>query len=176
MHRFIPNSLAFCENGTIRIQDGDGFTYGRVEVCVGGLWGTICSDFWDYEDASVVCRQLGHSPYGKTFSFVLYKFTIIIIIFIKGAIPGSGTYISYVWPFGIIDLNCTGEEDSVWNCSYNGTVDYYSCSSNHDASIICQGIYISKCVYVNIYAANTNTTFESIMLLHVVFNDYVNYK
>ena len=142
MHRLFTNLLAFCENGTIRIQDGDGSTYGRVEVCVGGLWGTICSDFWDYEDASVVCRQLGHSPYGKTFSFVLYKFTIIIIILFKGAIPGSGTYISYALSFGIIDLNCTGEEDSVWNCSYNGTVDYYTCPSNHDASIICQGIYI----------------------------------
>ena len=64
------------------------------------------------------------------------------ISFIKGAIPGSGSYISYAWPFGIIDLNCTGEEDSVWNCSYNGTVDYYTCPSNHDASIICQGTYI----------------------------------
>ena len=49
----------------MRIQDGDGATYGRVEVCVGGLWGTICSDFWDYEDAAVACKQLGHSSYGK---------------------------------------------------------------------------------------------------------------
>ena len=67
---------------------------------------------------------------------------INLLSLFKGAIPGSGSYISYVWPFGIIDLNCTGEEDSVWNCSYNGTVDYYTCPSNHDASIICQGIYI----------------------------------
>ena len=55
--------IAPCENGTIRLKGG-GSTYGRVEVCVNKIWGTICSDFWDYEDASVACSQLGYSPYG----------------------------------------------------------------------------------------------------------------
>ena len=42
----------------------DELARGRIEVCVGGRYGAISDTNWDSEDASVICSQLGFSPYG----------------------------------------------------------------------------------------------------------------
>ena len=73
--------------------------------------------------------------------YILYD-TAIIAYFISGAIAASGYFIDSTWPFFIIDLNCIGEEDSIWNCSHNRLLKY-NCPFGHDASLQCQGNHIN---------------------------------
>ena len=56
-----------CEDGEVRLQSGDDDNEGRVEVCVGGLWGTVCDDGWGAEEAQVVCKELGLPYSGRNY-------------------------------------------------------------------------------------------------------------
>ena len=112
-------SLSTCavpREGNVRLVGGTLPNEGRVEVYHNGKWGTVCDDGWDIDDASVVCRQLGP-------------------LLATGA-PGGATFGAGSGPIWYDEVNCTGCEMNLTQCSHNG-VGVHNCVHGDDAGVIC---------------------------------------
>ena len=136
----------------------DELARGRVEVCVGRRYGTVCDDFWDNADASVVCKQLGFSPYGELLdntamtNCVLYNnhrhhYT--------GAVGGRETFGDGLDNAILRNIGCVGNESQLLNCSHSSSGSAVECGSIEDAHVVCQGVcsvcnpshnYVCTCV------------------------------
>lgn len=106
-----------CRYGSskLRLANG-GYYYGRVEVYHSGQWGTVCDDYWDINDAHVVCRQLGFSSASYQYQSAHYG-------------PGSG-------PIWLDDVNCRGGEAFLSSCGHGGWGSH-NCNHGEDASVVC---------------------------------------
>ncbi|KAJ8019234.1 Deleted in malignant brain tumors 1 protein [Holothuria leucospilota] len=102
----------------IRLVDGSSDSSGRVEVFMNGGWRTVCDDGWDLEDAIVVCRQLGYQN--------------------ATSAPRRAFFGQGIGPIWKTDLQCTGSEASLTECSQRSLRKSY-CNHYEDAGVACEG-------------------------------------
>ncbi|XP_068519858.1 deleted in malignant brain tumors 1 protein-like isoform X1 [Anas acuta] len=102
----------------LRLVNGSSFCAGRVEVLHKQLWGTVCDDGWDMNDAAVVCRQLGCG---------------VAVSAPDRAWFGRG-HIA-IW---MDDVNCTGGEDNLLECLARPWGEH-NCDHGEDAGVVCSG-------------------------------------
>eukprot|EP00731_Ephydatia_muelleri_P030942 Em0022g456a len=109
-----------CVNGSVRLQGGREQNEGRVELCIGGEWGTVCDQGWNSTAAQVVCRQLGHP-----------NTPAALAIAIPHASYGIGT--GRIW---FAHISCHGDEQSLLQCTHPSTLSR-TCSHSNDAGVLC---------------------------------------
>ena len=111
----LATQQGYCEP-QIRLVNGALRQLGRVEVFVNGEWGTVCDDSFGLQDANVICRMLGYSR---------------ALVSRNRAYFGQGT--GKIW---IDQLNCTGSEDSIFECGMN-ELGKHDCEHREDAGVEC---------------------------------------
>ena len=94
-----------------------------MEIFYKGNWGTVCDDYWDMNDARVVCRQLGFPNVDSA--------------------PGSARFGSGSGQIWLDDVGCSGSESSVINCQHGGW-GVENCGHSEDASVICSSKLCTK--------------------------------
>ena len=72
-----------CNDTDVQLVDGLTVHDCRVEICLNGLWGSVCGNSWDTRDASVVCRQLGYNGCKFLLASTLFSVIMAFIFYIS---------------------------------------------------------------------------------------------
>ena len=115
VHIYIEGYSSRVSEGSIRLVDGGSNREGRVEIFIQDHWHTICDDYWDDSDASVICKNQGY---------------------ITGTARSSAYFGRGVGEIAMDNIACSGYEYSLTSCSHNGFFDH-NCGHSEDAGVTC---------------------------------------
>ncbi|XP_049322935.1 scavenger receptor cysteine-rich type 1 protein M130-like [Astyanax mexicanus] len=104
----------------IRLVGSGGDCAGRLEVFHSGSWGTVSDELWDIEDAQVVCRQLQCG------------------VALSAPVPVPARFGSGTGPIWLNEVECEGNEASLWNCRYQ-LCGEDECGHKDDVGVVCSG-------------------------------------
>ena len=135
----IPATLDLqCNETDIRLVDGQTPADGRVEICLYGLWRSVCDDGWGINDARVVCQQLGYD--GREF-FLLHFYTVSYYHSTLATFLLRNFYsVSSVFYLG--DADCRGNESMLSDCNH-GEIGVQNCYRNYAAGVICNSEFFA---------------------------------
>ena len=124
-----------CNETDVRLEDGTTKADGRVEICLDGLWGSVCDSGWDSRDARVVCRQLGHD--GGKFSyqtaFILVQTLAASVALLRHHVTNGSLF------YHLDDVRCSGYEIKLNECEHHSTYVQYCRTRINEAGVTCNG-------------------------------------
>ncbi|XP_049326396.1 scavenger receptor cysteine-rich type 1 protein M130 isoform X28 [Astyanax mexicanus] len=105
-------------HSSIRLVGSGGDCAGRLEVFHSGSWGTVSDELWDIEDAQVVCRRLQCG------------------VALSAPVPVPARFGSGTGPIWLNEVECEGNEASLWNCRYQ-LCGEDECGHKDDVGVVC---------------------------------------
>ena len=111
----------------MRLTDSETDNEGRVEICTDGIWMTINTRYtWSYDEAKVVCRQLGYYDQCK------YVTCICSFICTTGSVAITDIKWKTKYERTGYQFACKGNEQYVNNCPMYRAWNYQYLDSSYN--------------------------------------------
>ena len=109
--------MRFSTDISIRLTNGTNDKEGRVEIYWNNQWSTVCDDYWEDTEATVICKQLGY---------------------IGGSVKTSAYFGQGSGLILLDDVNCNGRESTIFTCSHRNFGEH-DCRHYEDVGVMCYG-------------------------------------